>query len=119
MVLSMPRRVLIARVLALVVDLTQFALLPAALTPLNNVIDTAVALVMVALLGWHWAFLPTFLTELVPFVDLVPTWTIAVFFATRGHDAAPRVPHPGAPTAPGAGGPPALPPGQTRDASGS
>ena len=119
MVLSMQRRVLIARVLAIVVDLAQFALLPAALTPLNNVIDTAVALVMIALLGWHWAFLPTFLTELVPFVDLVPTWTIAVFLATRGQDAAPRVPQPGAPHAPGSGGPPALPPGQARDVSGS
>src|SRR5215467_433132 len=100
MTLSMHRRVLIARVLAIVVDLSQFALLPAALTPLNNVIDTGVALVMIALLGWHWAFLPTFLTELVPFVDLVPTWTIAVFLATRGHDVAPRVPQPGAPHVP-------------------
>src|SRR5262245_49984984 len=115
MTLSMQRRVLIARVLAIVVDLVQFALLPAALTPLNNVIDTAVALVMIALVGWHWAFLPTFLTELVPFVDLVPTWTIAVFLATRGQG----VPQPGAPHVPGSGGPPALPPGQARDASGS
>ena len=107
-----PRRILIARVLALLVDLAQFALLPAALTPLNNVIDTAAALALVALVGWHWAFLPTFLTELVPFVDLVPTWTIAVFLATRGRDVTPSVP--GAP-----GAPPALPPGQARDASGS
>jgi hypothetical protein len=112
MVLLTPRRILIARVLALVVDLAQYALLPVALTPLNNVIDTAAALVMIALLGWHWAFLPAFLTELVPFVDLVPTWTIAVFLATRGHDVAP-----GAPKVPGP--PPALPPGQARDASGS
>ncbi len=119
MVLSMQRRVLIARVLAIVADLVQFALLPAALTPLNNVIDTGVALVMIALLGWHWAFLPAFVTELVPFVDLVPTWTIAVFFATRGHDVAPRVPHAGGPSNPSSSGPPALPPGQTRDVSGS
>jgi hypothetical protein len=107
-----PRRILIARVLAVVVDLAQYALLPVALTPLNNVIDTAVALVMIALLGWHWAFLPAFLTELVPFVDLVPTWTIAVYLATRGQDVTP-----GAPKIPGP--PSALPPGQARDASGS
>jgi len=112
MVLLTPRRILIARVLALVVDLAQYALLPAALTPLNSAIDTVTALVMIALLGWHWAFLPTFLTELVPFVDLVPTWTIAVFLATRGQDVTP-----GAPRVPGP--PPALPPGQARDASGS
>jgi hypothetical protein len=113
MVLLTPRRILIARVLALCVDLAQYALLPVALTPLNNVIDTATALVMIALVGWHWAFLPAFLTELVPFVDLVPTWTIAVFLATRGQDVTP-----GAPNVPGPP-PPALPPGQARDASGS
>ena len=107
-----PRRILIARVLAIVVDLAQYALLPVALTPLNNVIDTATALVMVALLGWHWAFLPAFLTELVPFVDLVPTWTIAVYLATRGQDVTP-----GAPKMPGPKA--ALPPGQARDVSGS
>src|SRR6185436_3592428 len=107
-----PRRILIARVLAIVVDLAQYALLPVALTPLNNVIDTATALVMVALLGWHWAFLPAFLTELVPFVDLVPTWTIAVYLATRGLDVTP-----GAPKMPGPNA--ALPPGQARDVSGS
>jgi hypothetical protein len=75
--------VLLARVLAVVVDLAQWALLPAALTPLNNGIDVATGLLMIALVGWHWAFLPTFLAELVPFVDLVPTWTLAVMIATR------------------------------------
>ena len=78
-----PRRILIARVLAIVVDLAQYALLPVALTPLNNVIDTATALVMVALLGWHWAFLPAFVGELVPGFELFPTWTTAVLFVTR------------------------------------
>ncbi|MFI5169754.1 MAG: hypothetical protein ACHQM7_05285, partial [Vicinamibacterales bacterium] len=78
-----PRRILAARVIAIVVDLAQFALLPATLTPLNNVIDVATGLLLIWLVGWHWAFLPTFLAELVPFVDLVPTWTLAVMFATR------------------------------------
>jgi hypothetical protein len=81
--LSPQRRVLLARVLAVIVDLAQWALLPAALTPLNNGIDVATGLLMIALVGWHWAFLPTFLAELVPFVDLVPTWTLAVMIATR------------------------------------
>jgi len=79
-----PRRILAARVIAIVVDLAQYALLPVTLTPLNNVIDVATGLLMIWLVGWHWAFLPTFLAELVPFVDLVPTWTLAVMFATRG-----------------------------------
>lgn len=102
-----PRRILIARFIAVAVDLAQFALLPAELTPLNNVVDVLTGIAMLSLVGWHWAFLPTFLAELVPFVDLVPSWTLAVMFATRGRGV------PGAP-------PPPLPPtGQARDASGS
>jgi len=38
-----PRRILAARVIAIVVDLAQYALLPVTLTPLNNVIDVATA----------------------------------------------------------------------------
>lgn len=79
-----PRRVWIARGLAVFVDLAQIALLPAALTPLNDAVDVATAIALVALIGWHWAFVPTFLAELVPFVDLVPSWTLAVMIATRG-----------------------------------
>jgi len=91
-----PRRVWIARALALLVDLVQWGLLPASLTPLNTAIDVATGLAMVALVGWHWAFLPTFLAELVPFMDLVPTWTLAVAFATRGRGTeAPVLPPPG------------------------
>jgi len=106
-----PRRILIARLIAVAVDLAQFALLPAELTPLNNVVDVLTGLAMLVLVGWHWAFLPTFLAELVPFVDLVPSWTLAVMFATRGQKA---------PEPPGAPPPPPLPPaGQARDASGS
>lgn len=104
------RRMWIARVLAVAVDLAQYALLPAELTPVNNVVDVATALAMVGLVGWHWAFLPTFLAELVPFVDLVPTWTLAVMFATRGGA-------PGAPAVPP--GAPPFPPGQPRGGSGS
>jgi len=118
-----PRRIWTARGLALLVDLAQVALLPAELTPLNNAVDVGTALTMVGLVGWHWAFLPTFLAELVPFVDLVPTWTLAVLVATRGRMApTPPVvtvepPPPEAPVPP----PPALPPADQapRDGSGS
>jgi len=30
------------------------------------------------LLGWHWEFLPSFAAKLIPGVDLVPLWTLAV-----------------------------------------
>ena len=36
------------------------------------------------LLGFHWAFLPSFLTEGIPYLNLAPFWTLAVALATRG-----------------------------------
>ena len=91
------RRVLAARVLAVAADAVQFGLLPlfagGATTGFDAVLDVAVGATMVALLGWHWAFLPAFALELLPAVDLAPTWTIAVFLATRNAGrVAPPVP---------------------------
>jgi len=115
-----PRQAGIARGLALLVDLAQWALLPAALTPLNNAVDVATGLALVALVGWHWAFLPTFLAELVPFVELVPSWTLAVLIATRGRIAEPPPEVVVSPPPPAATPPAALPPGQgRRDDTGS
>jgi hypothetical protein len=52
-------------------------------SPADTVLDIAVAAILTKLLGWHWAFLPTLAAELVPGLDLFPTWTAAVFFVTR------------------------------------
>ncbi len=83
-------RILAARVLAVVADAVQLGLLPlfapGATSPINDVLDVAVGAAMIALVGWNWVFLPTFLTELVPFVDLAPTWTIAAYIATRDRE---------------------------------
>lgn len=89
-----PQRVRAARILAIAVDALQWVLLPVfaagATSPLNSGIDVVIGIAMTVLVGWHWAFLPTFIAELIPFFDLVPTWTLAVFFATR--KAAPGAP---------------------------
>ncbi len=81
------RRVLAARAVALAADALQLGLLPlfveGALSVVNDVLDVVVAGVLIALVGWHWAFLPAFVVELVPGLDLAPTWTVAVFIATR------------------------------------
>jgi hypothetical protein len=81
------RRVAVARMLALAVDAVQWLALPffvpGGASPVNAVLDVCVAIVMTRLLGWHIAFLPSFVAELVPLVDLFPTWTVAVFVATR------------------------------------
>ena len=81
------RRVAIARAVAFGADLLQLValplFLPGALSPWDDVLDVLIGLVLVRLIGWHWAFLPAFVGELIPGLDLVPTWTAAVLFATR------------------------------------
>ena len=73
--------------LAVAADLVQIVAFPmfagGAGSPWNDALDFAVAAAVTSLVGWHWAFLPSFFAELVPGLDLVPTWTIAVFLATR------------------------------------
>src|SRR2546427_3047446 len=71
-----------AMILAMAADALQIFVFPlfveGALSPADDVLDLAVAAVLVNLLGWHWEFLPAFLAELVPGIDLVPFWTLAV-----------------------------------------
>lgn len=82
-----PRRFRIALIVAIAADALQLAALPAFAggwgSPFAAVLDVIVAIVMVRLLGWHWALLPTLVAELIPFVDLVPTWTLAVLVVGR------------------------------------
>jgi hypothetical protein len=81
-----PRRVWAARALAILVDGLQIITVPAffggLVSPLNDALDLAAGVVFILLLGWHVAFLPTFVTELIPVVDIFPTWTAAVLFVT-------------------------------------
>ena len=71
-----------AMVLAIIADALQLVVFPlfveGALSPADDLLDLGIAATMVRLLGWHWEFLPSFLAKLVPGVDLVPFWTIAV-----------------------------------------
>jgi hypothetical protein len=81
-VLSPCTRFRTAMILSVAADALQIFLFPlfaeGALSPADDVLDLAVAVVLVRLLGWHWEFLPAFAAELVPGVDLVPFWTLAV-----------------------------------------
>jgi hypothetical protein len=74
-------------ILAMAADVLQILVFPlfaeGALSPADDVLDLVVAIVLVQLLGWHWEFLPTFFAELVPGVDLVPFWTLAVLNVYR------------------------------------
>jgi hypothetical protein len=71
-----------AMLVAIAADALQLFFIPlfaeGAMSPADDVLDVGVAAAMVHLLGWHWEFLPSFLVKLVPGVDLVPLWTLAV-----------------------------------------
>ncbi len=109
-----PGRIRAARIVALAADFAQIVALPVfsegIASPINDVLDVAVAVTLVALLGWHWSLLPSFLAELVPLVDLVPTWSATVFLITRGGHASGPDAAPPTPTQPPVSAPPALPP---------
>jgi hypothetical protein len=68
--------------LAIAADAFQLVIFPAfvagGLSPAEDVLDLGIGAIMVHLLGWHWEFLPSFFAKLVPGVDLVPFWTLAV-----------------------------------------
>lgn len=71
-----------ALLLAIVADVAQIAVLPLFIegfaSPADDLLDLCIAGVLTFLLGWHWEFLPSFAAKLIPGVDLVPLWTLAV-----------------------------------------
>jgi hypothetical protein len=73
--------------IAIAADVLQIVAFPffveGGVSPADSVLDLVVAFVMIRLLGWHWAFLPTAAAKLIPGADLFPTWTTAVWFVTR------------------------------------
>jgi len=69
-------------VIAIIADALQIVIFPffveGALSPAADILDFGIAALLATLLGWHWEFLPSFFAKLVPGVDLIPFWTMAV-----------------------------------------
>ena len=80
--ISLRTRFQMAMILAIVADALQLIFLPffieGAGSPADDILDLSVGAALFTLLGWHWEFLPSFAAKLVPGVDLVPFWTLAV-----------------------------------------
>ncbi len=98
-----------AMILAIIADTLQLVVFPlfvqGAMSPADDMLDLGIGAILSYLLGWHWEFLPSFLAKLVPGVDLVPLWTLAVanvyrksrqaavsLEGIRGEDPTPRTP---------------------------
>ena len=80
--LSAGPRLRSAMILAIVADTLQLIVFPlfvqGAMSPADDLLDLGIGAILTYLLGWHWEFLPSFFAKLVPGVDLVPLWTLAV-----------------------------------------
>ena len=80
--ISAGSRLRAAMAIAVVADALQMVVFPifvaGAASPPDDILDFGVGAVLTYLLGWHWEFLPSFFAKLVPGVDLVPCWTLAV-----------------------------------------
>jgi hypothetical protein len=47
---------------------------------MDIILDFAVMGIMTLLLGWNWAFLPSFFIEVIPEVDICPSWVASVAY---------------------------------------
>jgi hypothetical protein len=78
---------LLALGLALTADALQILLSPLLAVGMGEGIDAGIDVTMCLLLTWlrgfHWVFLPTFLAELIPGIDLAPFWALAVIFTWK------------------------------------
>ena len=72
------RRMLLALAVAVIADALQFILLPFAWSFAESAVDVVAMVLTLWILGFHLLLLPTFVIELVPVADVLPTWTACV-----------------------------------------
>jgi hypothetical protein len=71
-------RIVVALAIAVVADGLQFLLGPFGWAFGDQAIDVAAMVLTNWAIGFHWLLLPTFVAELIPVVDDLPTWTACV-----------------------------------------
>ena len=72
------RRSVAVLLLAAALDGLQVALGPLGWFLLDEILDVVGVIVFSLLLGFHPLLLPTFLVEVIPVVEMLPTWTACV-----------------------------------------
>jgi hypothetical protein len=77
-----PKKKQIALGVAAIADVIQVVFWPAmaegAVSPFEDVLDIAVAAILIYVLGFQWRLVFAFALELVPGLDLFPSWTAVV-----------------------------------------
>src|SRR5262245_25588656 len=78
-------RIKSAYAIAIATDVVQFALGPFGWTFADEILDVIALIATTRLLGFHPLLLPTFIIEVVPVLDVLPTWTgcVALVVALR------------------------------------
>jgi hypothetical protein len=71
-------RIVLALTVAVIADSLQILLGPLGWAFGDQLIDLLAMLLVCWLIGFHWLLLPSFILELVPVVDELPTWTACV-----------------------------------------
>ncbi len=92
-----PTRIRTAYAVAVAADLLQLLLGPIGWAGVDIAVDVAAMVATSRLLGFHPLLLPTFVLELFPVADLLPTWTgcMALVVALRKKQHAPPPPESG------------------------
>ena len=90
-------RIRTAYALAVAADAAQLLLGPVGWTFADEIIDIVAMATISRTIGFHPLLLPTFVLELLPVADLLPTWTgcVALVIMLRKKDQAPEPPPPG------------------------
>jgi len=71
-------RIILALAVAVTADSLQFFLGPLGWAPVDQVIDLVAFVLTAWALGFHLLLLPTFVAEIFPVIDMLPTWTACV-----------------------------------------
>jgi hypothetical protein len=98
-------RIILAFAIAVIADVIQFPITAATATGIfaipgelaDFMVDCVVMVATCLLLGFHWALLPTLFVEIIPGLDLLPTWTGCVAFVLwqrKKEQAQSTPPHP-------------------------
>jgi hypothetical protein len=73
------KRVIFAFTVAVIADVVQIMLGPVGFLVVDEVLDVAAMVLITWAIGFHPLLLPTFLVELMPFIEFAPTWTACTF----------------------------------------
>lgn len=89
-------RIVFAFAVALVVDAVQMMLGPFGWFLVDQGLDVVAMVLTCGALGFHMLLLPTFIVEMLPVADLLPTWTgcvaVVVMLRKRGETQPPVLP---------------------------